>query len=272
MKELFVLEIRRCFRSKGFKTALVIGIGIAAAHAIQFFLYIYGLQKAGVDPSYLLLTESYLGEDYVLVWHAIYYWLLPVLAALPFSTSHFTDAHSGYLNQLAVRKKKGQIYAVRYLVTYLSGSVIVLLPLMINLFIMAAFFPVGTPQSFQLTSVISQTGIMGDLHYSSPLAYTFAFWLITVLFGGLFACTSLVLSLFIKNTFYITIIPAFILLFWDLLAQQIHCTKWSPLCMINEAQDYALAWKPIIITVSVGIIITYFIFVVCKSKKDILGE
>lgn len=269
MKELFFLESRRCFHSKGFKTSLGIGIIVAAAHALQFFLYVQGLSSSN---NRLLLTESYLGEDFVLVWHEIYCWLVPILAALPFSSSYFKDAHSGYLNQIAIRKKRTQLYAVRYLVTYLSGVITALIPLVINLLMMAVYLPVGVPQPFHLVSMIDQTGIMGELHYSHPLAYTVLFWLIIGAFSGLFACIALMLSVFIKNPFYIVVIPAFSLLFWDLLAKQINCTKWSLLCMIDEAQNYALGWMPIFCTLSAGIIFTYFIFVTCKSRKDILGE
>lgn len=243
MKRLFWVEWKRSFRSTGCKIGIISGIALAVAQAVQYFIYVTVI---GQEGRALLLTESYLGEDLVFVWHELYCWLVPIIAALPFASSYYRDAETEYLNQLITRKSRGAVYSVRYIVTFLSGMCIVMLPLVINLILMAVYLPVGTPKPYHLVSVIGQTAIMGELHYTNPLLYTMLFWIINALFGGMFACVSLTMGLFIKNSFYIVIIPSFVYVFGDLLAKQNDYARWSVLCMIDEAQNYALDWFPVI--------------------------
>ncbi len=259
---LFLVELKRCFSSKGFKISLAVGLLISLMHTWE----IYGLYRE--FPDRMLLTERYLGADYYYVWHSLYIWLTPILAALPYASSFLKDRETGYWNQLAVRSSN--IYIIRYMVIFLSGVVTVLIPLVSNIILVATFLPVGYPQAMDLQTSLNNASIMGNLHFTSPLLYTIFFWIIIGLFGGLFACVSLSLSSALRNSFNLMIYPTFVLIFWNLIANQESITQWGIFNMIDEGQPYRIAWKPIIIVLLCGYLVTFTYFTAYKRKKDIL--
>lgn len=266
MIQLFRVEWKRCVHGKGFRIAVLIGLFLAVAHAVQVLIYIHGASKYAD----FLLTENYLGEDLNFVWHEIYCWIFPVLVALPFSTSYFYDKENGYWNQLICRKGRKKVYLVRYIVSFISGMVVAIIPLFVNLMIMSVFLPVGKPAAYNLVSVINQNCIMGNLHYTQPILYMVLFWGIIAVFGGMLSCVALMLGNYIRNAFYIMVLPSFILIFGDIFLQQCKLSMWSILCMINEGQLHELDYLPLVCTWLIGVIVTGIGFIVYIGRKDVL--
>lgn len=260
---MFLVELKRCFHSKGYRISILIGMIISILHTIQIYL-----ASNQFEFNIYLLTERYLGADYWYVWHTVYLWICPVLASLPYSGSFYRDRENGYWNHLVTKNKN--IYEVRYVVTFLSGMVAVIAPLLSNILFVAMFLPVGVPQHMDLQTSIMNTSILGELHFSNPLLYTAIFWFIIALFGGLFACIALSLSSILRNSFNLMVYPTFILIFLNLVANQEGKTEWGLFNMIDEAQLNHIKWKPIVIVLVTGYLLTYTYFCVYKKHKDVL--
>ncbi len=110
---MFRFELKRCMKGRGFKAAFLISLILAAGHFTAFcicFLHNeYGgiitdkeavkLLKAGqsvlgIYPANIF--EGFIGGEQYTFWNGVYFYLLPIIAVLPFGTSFFEDEDSGY--------------------------------------------------------------------------------------------------------------------------------------------------------------------------------
>ena len=112
--------------------------------------------------------------------------------------------------------KKGQMryYFAKYIVTLTSGFLLAAIPLLINVIITACYIPAYKPDPLeQLYSGQYYGQYLANIFYSEPFAFMIIFILIPGLFCGLWADLSMCLSFFIKNKFFVVIIPYLFLFF-----------------------------------------------------------
>lgn len=144
----------------------------------------------------------------------IFYFILPLAATLPFSFSLSDESKSGYLRQMTLKKGQMRYYFAKYIVTFTSGFLLAAIPLLINVIITACYIPAYKPDPLeQLYSGQYYGQYLANIFYSEPFAFMIIFILIPGLFCGLWADLSMCLSFFIKNKFFVVIIPYLFLFF-----------------------------------------------------------
>lgn len=142
------------------------------------------------------------------------YFILPLAATLPFSFSLSDESKSGYLRQMTLKKGQMRYYFAKYIVTFTSGFLLAAIPLLINVIITACYIPAYKPDPLeQLYSGQYYGQYLANIFYSEPFAFMIIFILIPGLFCGLWADLSMCLSFFIKNKFFVVIIPYLFLFF-----------------------------------------------------------
>ena len=80
-----------------------------------------------------------------LLFTTVFYFILPLAAALPFSFSLLDENRNGYLRQMSLKKGQQRYYLAKYLVTFCSGFLLAVIPLVINIIITACYIPAYTP-------------------------------------------------------------------------------------------------------------------------------
>ena len=104
------MEMKRAFHNRNFYIALIIGCGIAIGQYIQNVLpmikYLPMDVEKGVYPHSVF--NKWIGGEYHTLWPMLFYFILPVLAALPHGDSYYQDIQSGYFKNICTRTKKSK--------------------------------------------------------------------------------------------------------------------------------------------------------------------
>ena len=230
MSSILKIEFEKLRKTKSFWAIMLFLVFITSTVAITRSLEVGG-SVGGINPSEPRAENGYFFEDnsaYAIslynVWigsisgdlffTTIFYFILPLAATLPFSFSLSDESKSGYLRQMTLKKGQMRYYFAKYIVTFTSGFLLAAIPLLINVIITACYIPAYKPDPLeQLYSGQYYGQYLANIFYSEPFAFMIIFILIPGLFCGLWADLSMCLSFFIKNKFFVVIIPYLFLFF-----------------------------------------------------------
>lgn len=215
-RRLVRMECRKAFRNKFFYTALAAGMLFAFMSGMyQISLYydvLEELEFIGGDPMVgaFSLYNRWLGADNISLGSTFFFYLLPLLAAVPYGWSYAVEQKSGYVCNVAVRGGKWKYFLAKYIAMFLSGGLTVLIPLACSLAAVACFVPATRPSYFYVNYLAVPHGnLWSGLFYRAPLVFTLLHILLAFVFAGLFADLCFSISLYIKNQFAVVLLPFF---------------------------------------------------------------
>lgn len=162
-------------------------------------------QMAGADE-YAILSASGLWSTWVPVTHSAgfarigLFYLLPLLAVMPYSFSLRSDIRSGVLGQLAIRCRRRDLYLSRSVGVFVCGFLIGAIPLVVNLVCLACFTPAYLPEALDsLYASITPDELWASLFYSKPFLYVVFNILLDATLCGLWSVFCLALSAVVDN-------------------------------------------------------------------------
>ena len=215
MKTLIKTEFKRAFINPMLVISICIGCGISLW---QFFTHTfpypvlndYTTVPPGTYPPSLFVTA--LGMERISVAGSVFFYMLPILAVIPFADSFFTDLKSGYIKNVFTRTSKSNYYTAKYIAVFLSAAAAVSIPMLLNFFLTAACKPMVIPEPN--TGLFHHGNIMwGKIYFSRPALYYFLYILLDASFAGIFACLAITLSFFLSNRFLVIVSPFIIYIF-----------------------------------------------------------
>lgn len=227
MKKMLRLELKKALTNKFFLVTLAVWCVLALLSAIYMienygnfnpqFLDDYFLRDGELyENPYLPLTgfyTSWIGGESLSLVYSVFYTLLPVAAALPFAWSFFTERQSGYIKNIAVRAKKLQYFVAKAAAVFLSGMLLVLIALVLNLFVVSAFLPVYQPEvNYVIYTHVNFGELWANLYYVYPFLFVILYVLLTAVYGGIFALLSLAVTFYIRNRFAVLLLPFLLLM------------------------------------------------------------
>lgn len=280
-------EIKNALNGKGFKLALIIGIVITVAgafSAISSELYrTEMLEKYYINPDGTMncnpqiavstLYRSWIGGNFSDRFTMIFYYLLPLLAALPFSWSLASEIKSGYRKQSIVRCGRLNYYFAKYIAAFVSGALVIAIPIMINYVLVACFVPARMPDpGYSIWYAINMTSFCSRWFYTIPFVYDILILLIDIIFAGIWASFCLSLGFFIKNKASVIILPYILLFLHQFLCSLISAYRFyvelSPFNFLkgfstsNEISGWVIFFSSLTLFLSSSLI-TYI-----KGKRD----
>lgn len=192
--DTFKTDLKRSLTSWGFMVG-IIGIAVAAFFGVfdQMLPVFQGQMTDGLPAGFSIqLAVSSLHSDVVLM-------VLPILAALPYTTAFVDDHKSRYLREYLPRAGKRPYLVSRVMSTALSGGLTLFLGAMLVCFVFAMLF---TPMELVPPSVDQAAAMMQpeQIDVSAQLTFTdlmgraFLFFLSGALWslvGGLFASVTM---------------------------------------------------------------------------------
>lgn len=279
-------EIKRALTGKSFKFALVLGVAIAiaaAASAIftEFFRWDiwdkYWINSDGSmnkNPQIAVSTlyRCWIGGNYSQFSMAFYYFL-PLLAAVPFSWSLADEIKSGYRKQAIVRCGREKYYFSKYITAFISGALVVAIPLIVNYIIVACFIPARTPDPGEcIWYGVFMTSFCSQLFYTAPLLYDLLIIFIDIIFAGFWATLCLSLGFYIKNKAAVIILPYILLLLHQFLCTLISAYRFyielSPFNFL-KAYETSNTISGLVIFVSITIILLVSVAITyIRGKRD----
>ncbi len=255
-------ELYRAFHSRSFVISLLLGSVICALDLITFYIMV-GQGR--------YLVQAWIGTDYLFVYNQMFYYLLPLLACLPYGGSLYTDIKNGYDKNICVKASRLNFVFAKGISVFLSGFVSVCLPLVMNMFIAAGMYSNYIPERLLFDSIGLQNTYMFSLIYSNhPAMYCFVYILVDGLFAGAISLTSLSLTVKVKSSFTAIVTPMVMLLMFDIFVGVKDFGNWSVIAMLNPRQYMHTYWYQLLIVFLVIFAVNVMVIILTARKRDIL--
>lgn len=207
MKNELKMEFQRSWKSKGFWIAISIGIGIAIMQFVNIVLPLRNHILAGDYP--FSAFEKWLCGSDDSVFPALYYFVVPILIALPNAGSCKLDFMTGYVRNVLIRTSRKDYFVAKYIVTFLMGGFIAIFPMVFNFLLTASVLPALLPQASIGYYPIFSYHMLSDVYYTYPYLYLLVYLVINFVFFGFLATLSLLAS-YICDKLFTTILAPFI--------------------------------------------------------------
>ena len=224
MKNLIKMELKKAIISKFFLMGLVLllifsilsGIymirndGGYNPQAITSYDYFYEKGEYQINPDLPLYTfyKDWVGGEVLSLFQTIFYYLLPVASVIPFAWSYYTERKSGYLKNIASRTNKKKYFIAKTIAVFISGALVALIPLIVNIALVSAFVPSIDPfagYTFFNYHYIGEIWI--EYYFTNPALYIALYVLLDTIYGGIFALLSFAIAFYVRNIFAIIFLP-----------------------------------------------------------------
>jgi hypothetical protein len=214
------VEMGKALKSPFFWASVAIGCVIAAYSAVVV-MQTYFTQAAAVasyeaETGIKYYTANYVytpfGRWIALEHHtlgsAVFYFVFPLLATLPYGWSYCAERNSGYEKNCVVRSGRLSYHLSKLLAVFTSGGLAMAIPLAFSFLSLALFLPLNPPHVSELLYLgITPPHLFSMMFYAQPYMYVACFTLMGFVFCGLIACLCYTASLFVKNSVVVTLIP-----------------------------------------------------------------
>lgn len=270
-RQLIKLECQKAFQSKGFWIALFIGMLIAGSHVWKHFFI--GNYLAGEDVIQLgvYYTGSAFGQRMGMdleIEGRLFIFLVPLLATMPYATSYSNERREGYMKQVVSRGTVAEYLWAKYIATFVSGAVVVMLPLVFDFLMITLDTPMRMPITL-LSTVNPMECWVVKLYFNHPLLHTILYIGMTGLIGGSFASLALAAAGLKSSSFTVWAVPMLVALAMNYLLAPLGLAEWNPLDYLLP--DSTLAFSPVAVMVecAIPLILVYILFVRKVSKEEL---
>ncbi len=171
---------------------------------VSIYHYYYIVQYLGDTPDDLF-TTSYKWIGFRDNEMDVYLLLMPVLAALPFSTSYNSDKTDKFKSFVSKEIPFFPYVCTKYIVTFLIGGFLYILPFVFSLLFCKLTIPDGSPTP--TLGIIKDNGMFASLYFSSPITYISLYIGINFLFAGLMAVLGLSASIWSRKDYMAILFP-----------------------------------------------------------------
>lgn len=219
------MELQKAFKNKFFYIAIIIGCIIVTISTVHFIRIdkaeiemVSGFErKFGIkyNTSQDIATPfgRWIGSESFSLGASIYYFIFPLMVAIPYGWSYSREKRSGYEKNVLIRSGKRSYYISKYIALFTSGGITMIIPLVFQFFSLAMFFPLVAPNvSNTIYYGIFPKHLMSALFYNQPCLYVLGILLLNFIICGFIACFCYTSALFIKNAVAVTISPFLLLL------------------------------------------------------------
>lgn len=269
IKILLKIEFKRLFKSRLLYISLIIGIALAVCSFINYVVPCINVLKGfrgGMTFPYSVFSRwmgSIMGQE---PFATAYIYVCMLLAALPYCGLFVIDNKNQYILQYYSRVSRKSVHISRFITTFISGGIIVLIPVILNFMMTTMVLPALNPVE---NGEFLNRGIsfMSDLYCDHIFVYTFIYMIQIFLYGGAFSVISLAVSFYLDNTF-LTIIMPFVA-FYGVGVVSTICVKlfnvyiFSPMTLIcpshliMDQNLFAFIIEPVLVALISGIV--YFV-------------
>jgi ABC-type transport system involved in multi-copper enzyme maturation permease subunit len=226
-------ELKRAFISSGFVAGFLIATLSLLLGAYPYWrdFLIFGNSGLG-DPlffnSYDAVIDARFGLLSVLV---------PIIAALPFAASYAIDVNSGYIRPSILRAKRFNYLAIKFVVNFVVGGVVVSLPQILLYALASLLFPEGltTPEVYHQQRVIV-AGLWETVYWSDPALYIWLVILLSFVFGGVYASIGMAAGSISQNTYVALVAPFILYLPGTFILNTVGIRTWLPTVTFTPQQ------------------------------------
>lgn len=264
MKDILNLEINRAIKGKVFLVSLSI-LCLYMIYDIVFSVIPTSNQSFfQINPALVTPHNLWIGMDTTKAFSRTYFFLMPVIATLPYATSLASDRKSKFIYSVISRSSKLNYFTSKFIASFLAGGLLYVVPLLLHFLILSLIFP-GYPYYFG--DFLVPNGSFYELIYSHPTLYILVMCFINFFYAGLFSTLGLAASFFTNRILISFMTPFLVWISIAVLAEGMGMPYLSPERFLRPegvtgfSLFYVLFFFSIIMVVS---------FIICKveGKKD----
>ena len=277
------VELWKATHNKFFRRAILIGLTLTlinvaeSAHRVKILTsevvrYIAAdipvstsIQGFSLFISWMPVHPSGLGSN-------IFYFIWPILAAMPYAWSYTQERHSGLYNQIVTRGCKNMYFLSKYFALFVSGGIAIALPVTLDLFLTALVCPTDVPDVTKSLIPLMNISFLSRLYYTRPWIYAVIWCCIEFLWGGVIAVACLMVGSKLRFAAAIILFPFISLVLCDFFLSII-CNFFKikqPFSTMQLARAASTAYNPYwtIPTVLCAMLILTLLMGFWQVKKD----
>lgn len=191
MKTGLKAELWKALHNPMFYAALILGCLISSINVVENLITAEQI-KSIIFAEDHTGSQSPWGFSLFLLWMPVngasygrylFYLVWPVLAAMPFGWSYLQERRGGLYNQLVSRMGRKSYYVTKYIAVFISGGLVVVVPVLLNLLFNATFCPYVLPNILNMLR-ISDGYFLSELYFTVPWAYALIWCGVDFLLGG----------------------------------------------------------------------------------------
>ena len=250
MTNCIKVEFKKAFNNRMLLLSLLIGLIICMLDVFQNADAVTRLTAVLVDSDDTL-SKSAQGFSLFVRWIAVngftfgnyaFYFVWPILAAIPYGWSYVEERKSGIYNQIVSRVGKKNYYNSKYIALFCSGGLTISIPVLMNLLINALVCPYCVPDVVSSMTSVTNGYFLSALFYSQPWVWGLLWCGVEFLWGGTAACLCLVVGTKLRHQVMVMLIPFIIFLIVDVVVSVLGGTtianlELSPLRLAQAAPN-----------------------------------
>lgn len=222
MRNNLSTELWKALHNPMFYAALAIGCGIGMINVLENI-------PIAREISATIRAEDYVGSrspwgfSLFLLWMPVsgmsygkmlFGLVWPILAAMPFGWSYLQERRGGLYNQLSFRAGRRVCYLSKYIAVFVSGGLVVAVPVLANLMVNAMFCPYELPNVLNMLQ-IGDGYALSELYFTTPWVYALLWCGIDFLLGGAAAGLCFVVGAWFRLQVMVILTPFALLLVLD---------------------------------------------------------
>lgn len=219
-------ELYKALHNRMFFSALGIGIIISLINVVQcsgtvqeYTNWLLRVISEGrsMSTSYIgfSLFINWMGTNLISFSRSLFFFIWPVLAAMPYGWSYSSERRSGYYNQIASRSSRKRYFCSKYIAVFVSGGLAVAVPLLFDLLANALVSPDAVPDVTLMIQPISNGCFLSGLYYTHPWVFALIWCFVDFLWGGVAACTCFLAGAKIRLQVIVMLVPFMIFVLLD---------------------------------------------------------
>lgn len=270
MKNCIKIELDRAIRCRGMFIALLAGCSISIMQIIVDVIPLLKNQETEVFTMFpFTVFEKYIGLIPGSMFPTYFYIFIPIIAAIPYALTTYSDRKTGYIKNVFTRTKRVNYYTSKYISAFISAGIVVVVPQILNLLIVALLLPSITPYPGIGYVGIFDNAMWSNIYYSNPYVYIFMYWALDFVFYGLLNTLAISMSWLFHNRFGIMLIPFIAFQFLEFGMQIIGKYAWMPESFLRPSQPMPGTSKTeIVILIVIMLILCVFSEIYGVKKKD----
>ena len=286
MCSVLKLELKKAFKNKFFWISVVLGCLITLLsfeHMVN--MYYEGMSAISgnstdiiYDPHIGINTvfNCWIGGEPFSLGSSIYFFVFPLLIALPYGWSYSEERKCGYRRMMITKTGKKKYYCAKYVAVFLSGGVAMVLPLIFNFWMTLLVVPAILPDvTMNMFYGVFGGSFLAELYYTVPFLYVAIYLFIDFVYCGFLICICMAVSGIVRQKWGVVLIPFLLLLFVHVITDYIYSDpsvaykELSPLYFLRGVEVRYSFSGSIILLFAIGLLVISLIGIIKEYRNEI---
>lgn len=235
------------------------------------------------DSLALVAPHRYWAISYGTFFAALYYFIFPLLIALPIVDTIYRERSSGNQRYQILRMSRFSYYLKKFLFTFIVSFLFFVLPLLLDMFLFNLITGKWDYSDYirAYHKLVNGTAVLGDgtsygekrdlfspLMEISPYLYFLVYLLIGGLYAGLYTAFGLASSLYMKNRYLILFTPFSLYIGYWIIFSLLGFLAWDPFNFLAANEPVTgMSYPPFIVVFTLLMAVTLILYIAGVRKQ-----